>query len=55
MIDTLTSNVIVFPVYFAFENDDMLTWYALLAKNDARVQDIVVQVKSGSNRTYLTE
>ena len=42
MIDTLTANMIVFPVYFTFEDDDMLTWYSLLAKNDARVKDIVV-------------
>ena len=55
MIDTLTSNVIVFPVYFTFESDDLLSWYSLLAKKDARVQDVVVQVKSGSSRNALTE
>ena len=42
MIDALTGNLIVFPVYFTFENDDLLSWYSLLAKKDLRVKDIVV-------------
>lgn len=55
MIDTLTGNKIVFPVYFTFEDDDLLSWYNYLLKNDARVKDIVVQVKNSGARPYLTE
>ena len=39
----LSSNMIPYPVYFAFESDDLLTWYNLLAKNDPRLADVVVQ------------
>ena len=55
MIDTLTGNLIVFPVYFAFENDDLLSWYSMLARKDARVRDVVVQVRPASHRSQLTE
>ena len=30
--DALTSNMIPYPVYFAFESDELLAWYNLLAK-----------------------
>ena len=55
MIDTLTGNMIVFPVYFAFENDELLNWYSMLARKDAKVKDVVVQVRPTSQRTHLTE
>lgn len=42
-------------MYFAFETDDLLNWYQLLAKKDPRVEDIVVHVKSQSGRTTLTD
>ena len=28
--DILTTNQINYPVYFAFESDDLLNWYAML-------------------------
>ena len=49
--DALTTNLIGYPVYFAFESDDLLTWYSLLAKKDARTEDLTVHVKANSGRT----
>ena len=53
--DALTATRSVYPVYFTFESDDLLVWYDLLSKKDARLDDLVVQVKPGTGRTAFTE
>mmetsp|Transcript_11892 Transcript_11892/g.15150 ORF Transcript_11892/g.15150 Transcript_11892/m.15150 type:complete len:88 (+) Transcript_11892:304-567(+) len=40
--DMLTMSRIVYPVYFTYENDDLLHWYDLLAKKDSRLDNLVV-------------
>ena len=53
--DALTNSLVGFPVFFTFESDDLLTWYNLLLRKDPRVDDLAINVKAHSGRTYLTE
>jgi len=40
--EELTTSRVAYPVYFTFENDDLLVFYDLLAKKDDRLDDLVV-------------
>lgn len=44
-VETMTTNLITYPVYFTFETDDILTWYSLLAKQEPSLDNLVVQVQ----------
>ena len=44
-----------YPVYFTFENDDLLVFYDLLAKEDERLNDLVVEVRPANARPKLTD
>jgi len=46
---------VIYPVYFAFESDELLVWYNLLAKEDPRLEDLVVNVRGTGSRPSLTD
>ena len=53
--DALAAQLIAYPVYFTYETDELLVWYDLLTKKDARLDEISLQVKPTTQRTKLTE
>ena len=53
--DALSNNLISFPVYFAFESDDLLAWYRMLERQDPKLVDVAINVRSSSARATFSE